>query len=288
MRHGEAHEPMTTTKTALVLTLLYWAVAVVCALVAPPQAWIDLRWPIAIYFFAIPVTLLLWLLYAASRRFPRFVAGRRFVAIGLALPVIYVVIVWNGGRLLDERAAERLAYQYDAAALETLVDEPLTTDHGVVGVRLRYRVAYPRGLDLDEAHGAFAQLGLKTTRSGFGGFMMLNRSVRPAVGGKYGPGSYEITEDFAPLFLPFALAEAIASEPMSTRMMSAMTSAEARCVRWSAPLDRGTVLSAPPQRLQVMIYLAHTPVMQATKQSYRLGEFFETAITLGAVDCPMH
>jgi len=276
---------MTTTKKAFVLTLLYWAVAVAGALVAPPsRGWIDLRWPIALYFFAIPVTLLLWLLYAVSRRFHRSVVARQFMAIGLALPVLYAAIVWSGGSLLDKRAAERLAHQQDAAALETLVDEPLMTDHGVIGVRLRYRVAYPRGLDLDEPHGAFAQLGV-TTRFGFSGFMTLTRSVRPTVSRKYPPGSYEITENFAPTFLPDALAKAIVSEPVSTQMMNIKTSAEAPCVRWSAGLGRDTVLGEPPEQLQVMIYLAHTPMMQSTKRSYRLGEFFETALALGALDC---
>jgi hypothetical protein len=267
--------------------VLYWAVAVIGAIMAPMQGWIDLRWPIAIYFFAIPVTLLLCLLYAAGRGFPRLIAGRRFMAIGLVLPVIYVAIASNGGRLLNERATKRLEYQQDAARLETLVDEPLTTDHGVIGIRLRYRVAFPKGLDLDEWHGAFAELGLSTpTRSGFGGFMTLKRRVRPAVGGKYPPGSYEITEDFAPLFLSDVLQKTIGG-PAITQIPTPMAAEPAaRCLRWSIPYDREALLTAPPQPMQIAIYIARTPMIRATKRSYRVGEFFETALALGALDCP--
>ena len=50
---------MFNPQIASILTLSYWVAAALVAALAPRVEWIDLRWPIAIYFFAIPTTIIL-------------------------------------------------------------------------------------------------------------------------------------------------------------------------------------------------------------------------------------
>lgn len=138
-------------------------------------------------------------------------------------------------------------------------------------MRLRYRVAYPRGLDLDEDHGAFAQL---RTAASYDTFVMIRRVVTPRVSGRFRAGTYEITEEFVPTFLPPSLQYAT-SEP----------SASDRCFRWSPNMSRQEILTENAEPLAVAIYLAHTPIQRSTRHSYRLADFYATAALKGAVDC---
>jgi hypothetical protein len=78
-------------------------------------------------------------------------------------------------------------------------DEPLLAAGNPIGVRLRYRVAYPLGLDLDRDHGAFAQVRANHAPDLF---TMLHSSVTPRVSHAFPAGTYEIIEDFVPAFLP--------------------------------------------------------------------------------------
>src|ERR1700704_2311640 len=110
----------------------------------------------------------------------------RFTLIGIALPVVYVAIVVGGGRWLTEGREQRLEEQLRIAGLAAFDDEPLAGVKGPIGVRLRYRVVYPQGLDLDEDHGAFAQFGISASRSAF---VKMRRVVAPRVSGRFLPGT---------------------------------------------------------------------------------------------------
>jgi hypothetical protein len=258
-------------RPTLLLTLCYWATAILLATLTPRPDWIDLRWPIAIYLFAVPVTILLWIV-AIGAHFLRPAMSRwNFTLIGVALPVVYAVLAWGAGHWLSEHHAQRLEEQLHAAALTAFDDGPLVDAKGPIGVRLRYRVLYPLGLDLDESHGAFAQL---STTPSHGALVMIRRTVSPPVAGHFKPGTYEFTEDFVPAFLP----PAWSGPPDRT--------ATSHCFRWSANTSRDEILSAAAESPAVAIYLAHIPIQRSTIHAYQLGDFYATAVEEGAVDCP--
>ena len=265
-RHG-----LPVPAIALILTLSYWVTASLVASFTPRDDWIDLRWPIAIYFFAIPVTILLWMIVIGVHLIKPARSRSRFTLIGIALPVVYVAVVGGGGRWLIELHEQKLEAQLRASVLATFDDEPLVGPKGPIGVRLRYGVVYPRGLDLDEDHGAFAQLRTGPSHSTF---VMVRRVVTPHVSEHFRAGTYEITEDFVPAFLPPLLLYAT-SEP----------AASDHCFRWLPGLSREDLLTENPEPLVVAIYLAHSPIQRSTQHRYRLGDFYATAVLQGAVDC---
>jgi len=258
-------------RIALTLTLGYWATAILLATLTPRPDWIDLRWPVAIYFFAVPVTILLWMIAIGVRFLRPALSRSRFTLIGVALPVVYAALAWGGGHWLSERHAQRLEEQLRAAALTAFDDEPLLDAKGPLGIRLRYRVLYPLGLDLDESHGAFAQL---ITIPSHGALVMIRRAVSPPVSGHFKPGTYEITEDFVPAFLPSSLSGSLDR------------TATSHCFRWSPNAGRTEILSAEAASPAVAIYLAHIPIQRSTIRAYRMGDFYATALQEGAVDCP--
>ena len=262
---------MSNRRIALILTVCYWIIAVLAATFTPRSDWIDLRWPIAIYFFAIPTTILLWMVVMGAHFFRPALPPSRFTLIGIALPVVYVAVAVVGGRWLSEERGQRLEEQLRTASIAAFDDEPLAGARGPIGVRLRYRVAYPGGLDLDEGHGAFGQLGTSSSRSAF---VTMRRVVAPQVSGHFPPGTYDITEEFIPAFLPRSLLYP-KSEP----------AAADHCFQWSAGVSRQEVLAGSAELLPVAVYLAHVPIQRLTTHPYRLADFYATAVQEGAVDC---
>jgi hypothetical protein len=262
---------MSRRQIALMLTLSYWVTAALVAGFTPRDDWIDLRWPIAIYFFAIPVTILLWMIVIGVHRLKLALSRSRFTLIGIALPVVYVAVVGGGGRWLSEQHEQRLEDQLRASVLATFDDEPLVGPKGPIGVRLRYGVVYPRGLDLDEDHGAFAQLRTGLSHSTF---VMIRRVVKAHVSGRFRAGTYEITEDFVPAFLPPSLLYATSEPAVSDH-----------CFRWLPDMSRQELLAKNSEPMVVAICLAHSPIQRSTQHLYRLGDFYATAVLEGAVDC---
>jgi hypothetical protein len=265
-RHG-----LPVPAIALILTLSYWVTAALVASFTPRDDWIDLRWPIALYFFAVPVTILLWMIVLGVHLRKPALSRSRFTLTGIALPVVYVAVVGGGGRWLIEQHEQRLEDQLRASVLATFDDEPLVGPKGPIGVRLRYGVVYSRGLDLDEGHGAFAQL---RTGPSHITFVMIRRVVTPHVSGHFRAGTYEITEDFVPAFLPPSLLYAT-TEP----------AASDHCFRGPPDMSREELLAENSEPLVVAIYLAHRPIQRSTQHRYRLGDFYATAVLEGAVDC---
>ena len=130
---------MSNRQIALSLTAAYWIVAVAAAMVAPRGGWIDLRWPIAIYFFAIPTTILLWMVAIGVHVFRPALPRSRFALIGIALPLIYVALGMGAGHLLGEWRGQHLEDQLRVASIAEFDDEPLSGDRG------------PSALDCDTA-----------------------------------------------------------------------------------------------------------------------------------------
>ena len=262
---------MSNRRIALILTCSYWIAAALVATFTPRSDWIDLRWPIAVYLFAIPTTILLWVVVIGVHFFRPGFPRSRFTLIGIALPVVYVAVAVGGSRWLTEGREQRLEEQARIAGLAAFDDEPLAGAKGPIGVRLRYRVVYPQGLDLDEDHGAFAQLGTSPSGSSF---VKMRRAVAPRVSGRFPPGTYEITEDFVPAFLPSSLLYAT-SQP----------AASDHCFRWSTNMSRQEALSENAELLAVAFYLSHSAIQRSTRHPYRLADFYATAAQEGAVDC---
>jgi len=262
---------MSHRRIALILTLSYWIAAALVATLTPRVDWIDLRWPIAIYLFAIPTTILLWLVVIGVHFLRPTLPPSRFALIGVALPFVYATVAVAGGRWLSEGRAQRLEEQLRIATIAAFDDEPLNGAKGPIGVRLRYSVVYPQGLDLDEDHGAFSQLATSSSRSTF---VMVRRAVAPRVSDRYQPGTYDITEDFVPIFLPPSILYPM-SEP----------AASDHCFRWSTATSRQEALGENAELLAVAVYLAHNAIQRSTRHPYRLADFYATAAKEGAVEC---
>jgi hypothetical protein len=177
----------------------------------------------------------------------------------------------TGWRWLTEEREQRLEEQWRTASLVAFDDEPLAGAKGPIGVRLRYRVVYPEGLDLDEDHGAFAQLGTSLSRSAFA---KMRRVVAPSVSGRFSPGTYEITEDFVPAFRPGSLLYPWFKPAVADY-----------CFHWSNGVGREEVLAGNAEPLGVAVYLWHAPIQRSTTHPYRLADFYATAIQEGAVEC---
>lgn len=271
-------------QTALILVGFYWGLAAVVSFFLPNPGWIDLRWPVAAYFFALPTTLLLSLLFAYARWNPGTLADRKFMAFGLALPLAYLTVVWGVGTATQRYAAHRLDAQINAARVVSFTDEPLQTPSGVIGIRLRYRVSYPLGLDLPPTHGAFAQMGLPERLAGF---TTLRHSVSPQVLGTFDPGVYDVTDDIVPVFVPFRLTAPILGRPPRPEEVRAADAANGAppCLRWGAGLSQDAASNTPPERFQIVLHVGRLPTTSMTSARYALAEFLDTARSLGAVDC---
>jgi hypothetical protein len=268
---SNGNDTMSNRQTALILTFSYWIAAALAATFAPRSDWIDLRWPIAVYLFAIPTTILLWMVVIGVHFFRPAFRRSRFTLVGVALPFVYAAVAVAGGRWLSEGREQRPEEQWRIARLASFDDELLNGAKGPIGVRLRYSVVYPRGLDRDQDHGAFSQLGTSSSPSTF---VMIRRVVAPRVSGHYQPGAYEIAEDLVPAFLPASLLYAT-SEP----------AASDHCFRWSANMSRQESRTENAALLAVAVYLSHSAIERSTRHPYRLADFYATAVQEGAVDC---
>jgi len=262
---------MTNRRIALILTACYWASAALVATLTPRGDWIDLRWPMAILFFAIPATILLWMAVIGVHYFKPTMPRSRFTLIGVALPIVYLAVVAGAGRWLSERSEKRLESQLRVSELASFDDEPLIGARGPIGVRLHYDVIYPRGLDLDEAHGAFAQVGTDSSRLAF---VMIQRTVSPHISERFRPGRYAITEDFLPGFLPPSLV-----------YPTLAPAAPDNCFNWSSATSRQQILMQSAEPLTVVLYLTHSPIQRSTQHRYRIADFYATAAQEGALDC---
>jgi hypothetical protein len=276
--------PTENARTALILLGFYWGLAAVVAVLVPSPGGLDLGWPVTAYFFALPTTLLLSLLFALARWNPGTLVERKFMGCGLALPLVYVVVVWGTGTAARRYAEHRLEAQISAATVVSFVDEPMQTPSGILGIRLRYRVSYPLGLSLPPTRAAFAQLGLPERLTGF---VALRHTVTPQVMGTFDPGTYEIAEDIVPVFVPFRLASAAVGRPPRQEEARAARNADGEppCFRWGAGITRDAAFRTPPQRFQIVLHVGRLPTTSMTSGRYALSDFVETAKTLGAVDC---
>jgi hypothetical protein len=236
--------------------------------------WFDLRWFIAIFVFAIPVTGLLWIVWAVARLTGVSLSGYRFASIGFALPVLYVVAFVGVPKWMAGRQLHRVTEQMQGVTLQTFEDEELMGVTGPIGVRVRFRVSYPRGLALD-ADQVPAMFLYPSSRVG-PSFVLVRRVMKPRVSGVFPPGTFEISEEFLPDFMPRFLV-----------VSQHETSASDHCFRWYN-LSREQILSERAEPVVAWVYLAFVagdPVKHRTAHAYLPADFYASAVRAGAVEC---
>jgi hypothetical protein len=117
---------MPITQVAMILTFCYWIVAILWATFSNAlHDWFDLRWFIAIFVFAIPLTVLLWIVWIVVRPTRLSLSGYRFASIGFALPVLYVVAFVGVPNWMAEHQLRRVTEQIQGVALQAFEDEDL-------------------------------------------------------------------------------------------------------------------------------------------------------------------
>lgn len=263
---------MSNTRVALALTALYWLAAAVWALVTPTPGWIDLRWVTAIGLGAIPATVLIWLVWLCFR-----IAGarRRPVAlgvVGILLPIACFATAQVAVEWMQQRYRDLAASQIAAARISDIVDEPLLSAAGnMIGVRVTYRVAFPKGL-VDGKYAPQVNLNHPNPATNF---ELPRQSVTPPFSHPIVSGTYVVTIEYRPYFLP---------QFLMFPELAASSDPALRCLRWGGAKQREQYLPAAAQRLSISIQ-DYLPAPVQTARSYRLADFYEGALKEGGREC---
>lgn len=238
--------------------------------------------------FAVPVASILLLVVIIDRfvlrsRLPTF----GLITVGVTFPFIYIVVVYT---IPHERRAhenQRMLVQLNAAIVGSVTDEPLTDSKGPIGVRLTYQITYPKGLEMDPAKAPQAYIRAQDGNGKDVSFVARTRIVIPVVSNSFPPGTYTITNDFLPAFLPASLLPLTDWQRAAPRgEKGEPRTLPANCFRWVYWEKRPDIERTDAQSLTISISpaLATTQSM-VTTHSYRLNEFLTTADREGAIDC---
>jgi hypothetical protein len=277
-------------RIARVLTLVYFIAAIpISALSVHDNSWFGVAWMGAVILFVLPVTLILWVIVFIDLRVLQSRLSAYGVAgIGVLLPVIYVLLIYAIPKSRQERATRRTLDEGSAAIVESIRDEPLMIAEGLIGVRLRYTVTYPKGLEMDAAE---APTTYVRTLDGNGKdliFLLRNRAVAPTVSNWFPPGTYAITDDFLPAFLPASLLPLTGTTRTPTGEGRPLD-LPANCFRWMSWQQRPEIEKAVARQFTISIFpglAAGDPAKSTiTSQTYSLKEFLTTADKEGAIDC---
>jgi hypothetical protein len=274
---------MSARLVAFYLTIAYWAATFPLAWVLTSPSWFNVTWLGLAGLFALPVTIILWIIVLVLRFTRPSLSPARVTIIGITLPVIYstvVVAVDLRHTRSEQQRYHKWLEQSSAATLTALDDEPLLDTNGPIGVRLRFRVFYPLGLDEGTDHMAGGSVYAPLWRSG-GQFLQLRKIVTPSIGGKYPPGTYEITEDLLPAFMPTSY--------FQTLPAPGLYAPSEHCLRWQSDMTRDGVLNEQPEGFSVSVNITigqpGAPIQRSTARTYRPADFYATALREGAVDC---
>jgi hypothetical protein len=271
---------------AKIFTYAYWIVALCLAVLTPhnPSSWFDIR-GLAGLAFAIPTTIFLWTIVFILRVTGTSLSSNRFIAIGIGTPVacvgtFVIYVAYHDWR--SEQYFRLVTDQMSEVTIDSIEDEPLLDAKGPIGVRIQYRVTYPKGLDMEAKLAPTTSLfGIIRSNQGLT-FLALRKVVAPQVSGIFPPGSYAITEDLLPVFMPVSILPA--KDPMS----AAGPEPSDQCFRWSWALKREDIERAPAQSFFFSIspgWVSDPPNKSHTSQTYRLADFLATAVQEGALDC---
>ena len=263
---------MHSLRTVQVLTLAYWLGAVGWALVAGPPDEFAFYFIGTSMFFAIPLTIALWAIWAATKYFHIGLGPFAFAIVGVILASIDIRGFIYYEHWSPLRDAQKSRERFLTTKLDWIRDEPLMTPRGPIGVRIRYRVTYGVAEPVCESQIHAGDLTLEKPASFF------NRTgslVSPSISGTCPAGSYEFTADFMPAFIPSFLANS-----------SVAANAKSRCMRWRSDLpSKEVVLSAETQRLDFSMIFRGTAIHRGTQNVYTLADFYKTALAFGGIDC---
>ena len=156
----------------------------------------------------------------------------------------------GGSRWANEHRHQRLADQQSASSLDAINDEPLLTAKGPIGVRLHYWVNYPKGLDMDEGHGAFAIIGRERLAVEF---TMLRRSVIRMFRVHLLPANTRSPRNLSRHFFRIFFWTKINPDLYG------------RCFRFNSGIGSQEVLSGEAQSLTFFVYLLSAPVRVTSK-----------------------
>jgi hypothetical protein len=275
-------------RRAVVLTSAYWLgaplIATLSARWQQPDGWFILTWfeflQVALVYYVLPLSVLLWLGWAAAR----FSGFKRSVTIftlfGVALPVAYH-LAWQVPGIVGHQWH---AVQLALARIEDVSDQTLLSEHGQpIGIRLSYTVTFPLGLsELGQQPPADApQAGLFLPRDKGTLMYFVNRksSLGDAALGGFRAGTTTITVDAVPAFMPLAIQFPSGFPPSVPGNL---------CFRWESAEGRRLQLAAVPQPALLDVGPSGRYVERGsrrTKQDYRLDVFYQGALAESAVEC---
>jgi hypothetical protein len=84
---------MSAPLVAFYLTIAYWAATVPLAWVLTSPSWFNVTWLGLAGLFALPVTIILWIIVLVLRFTGPSLSPARLAMIGIALPAIYSTVV---------------------------------------------------------------------------------------------------------------------------------------------------------------------------------------------------
>ena len=261
---------MGNLRTVQVLTLAYWLGAVAWSLLDSDRGAFPLNLIAICWFFAIPLTIALWAIWAATEYFRIELGPIAFAIIGVILVGIDFAAYFNYQPARDNEEKSKAGYL--STKLDWIRDEPLMTSNGPIGVRIRYRITYgvPEPTCESQLHAGDLTLGKPVSL-----FNVTGNSVSPDISKVCPAGSYEFTADFMPAFIPAFLVNS-----------SGYPNPTDHCMRWRADLPSNEVVfSTETQRLSFSMYFRGTKIHQNTQNTYTLADFYKTALASGGIDC---
>ena len=219
----------------------------------------------------IPSIALMWAAWGLLSWRPPAGATGLLVGTGLALPFVCGGLILGTLRAIEETRDARRADQLAHATAFDISDEPLLSRSGnPIGVRLRYKVRFDKGLDDMRFH-PFATLHFESPPDNL---LASSVAVTPKASDRYEARVYEFTEDFIPPFLP---------RFMHFPELAASKDGADRCFDWGNDALRRARIDASPQRLTLRIEPLN--VTQATTRDYAWPTFIDGAKREGARDC---
>jgi len=263
---------MHSLRTVQVLTLAYWLGAVGWALLAGHPNEFAFYFIGTSTFFAIPLTIALWAIWAATKYFRIGLGPIAFAIAGVILAGLDIRGFIYYEHWSPLHYAQKSRERFLTTKLDWIRDEPLMTPQGPIGVRIQYRLTYGVAEPVCESQVHAGDLTLGKPVSLFDRTASL---VSPSISAVCPAGSYEFTADFMPVFIPRFLANS-----------SVAANAKSRCMRWRSDLpSKEVVLSTDAQRLDFSMIFRGTAIHQNTQNTYTLADFYKTALASGGIDC---
>jgi hypothetical protein len=232
-------------RTVQVLTLAYWLGAIGWAFFTGGPDEAGFYFIGSSTFFAIPLTIALWAIWATTKYFRIALGPTAFVIIGVVLAGIDIRGFIYYEHWAPLHSSREIEARFSTTKLDWIRDEPLMTSNGPIGIRIRYRITYgvPEPTCESQIHAGDLTWGKPVSL-----FNVTGNSVSPDISKVCPAGSYEFTADFMPAFIPAFLVNS-----------SGYPNPTDHCMRWRADLPSSEVVfSTETQRLDFSMYFRGT------------------------------